>query len=297
MEAVGARAEIGLIGGSGLYALAGVEQPREVEVATPFGPPSDPLVLGRLGGRTVAFLSRHGRGHRLLPHEINYRANVWAMKALGVRRILSASAVGSLRRSIEPRHVLTPHQFVDRTRGRAASFFGAGVAAHVGLADPVCGELRSLLAGAAEAAGAVVHAEGTYLCMEGPAFSTRAESHLYRSWGMDVIGMTNLTEAKLAREAEICYATLALVTDYDCWHDEEEDVTVTAILETLAANARLAADTLARAVAAVPGSRTCPCATALDHAIVTDRAAIPAEARERLRPILARVLDEEAKEA
>ena len=214
-------AEIGLFGGSGLYALAGVEDRQEIEVETPFGKPSDAFVVGGLAGRRVAFLARHGRGHRILPHEINYRANVWAMKSLGVTRILSASAVGSLRETIEPRHVLTPDQFVDRTRGRAATFFGEGIAAHVGFADPVCAELRQRIADAARASGAVVHGEGTYLCMEGPAFSTRAESHLYRSWGLDVIGMTNLTEAKLAREAEICYGTLALVTDFDCWHEEE----------------------------------------------------------------------------
>jgi 5'-methylthioadenosine phosphorylase len=285
-----AAAEIGLIGGSGLYALAGFEGPREVEVSTPFGRPSTPFVVGELAGRRVAFLSRHGRGHRVPPHEINYRANVWAMKALGVTRILSASAVGSLREGIEPRHVLTPDQFVDRTRGRAATFFGEGIAVHVGFADPVCADLRQRLAEAARASGAVVHAEGTYLCMEGPAFSTRAESRLYRSWGMDVIGMTNLTEAKLAREAEVCYATLALVTDYDCWHEEEEDVTVGAILETLAANARLAAEALRTTVAALPADRSCACGRALDNAIATERSAIPAEVRERLRPIVQRVL-------
>ncbi|HET9300644.1 MAG TPA: S-methyl-5'-thioadenosine phosphorylase [Candidatus Polarisedimenticolaceae bacterium] len=283
-------AEIGLIGGSGLYALAGVAQAREVVVDTPFGPPSDALVVGEIAGRRVAFLARHGRGHRLLPHEINYRANVWAMKALGVSRILSASAVGSLRETVEPRHVMTPDQFVDRTRGRAATFFGQGIAVHVGFADPVCAELRTRMAEEARNCGAVVHAEGTYLCMEGPAFSTRAESHLYRAWGMDVIGMTNLTEAKLAREAEICYATLALVTDYDCWHEEEDDVTVDAILETLQANARLAAEVLARTVATLPEERGCSCGRALDGALATARAAISPEVRMRLAPILARVL-------
>jgi len=283
-------AEVGLIGGSGLYALAGVEPPREVALDTPYGPPSDAFVVGELAGRRVAFLARHGRGHRLLPHEINYRANLWGMKALGVSRILSASAVGSLRETIEPRHVLTPDQFVDRTRGRAATFFGEGIAVHVGFADPVCSDLRNRIAEAARDCGAVVHPQGTYVCMEGPAFSTRAESHLYRAWGMDVIGMTNLTEAKLAREAEICYATLALVTDYDCWHEEEEDVTVGAIMETLSANARLAAETLRRTVAALPPRSECTCGHALDGAIATDRAAIPPEVRARLAPILARVL-------
>ena len=283
-------AEIGLIGGSGLYALAGVERTREIALDTPYGPPSDTFVVGELAGRRVAFLSRHGRGHRLLPHEINYRANLWAMKALGVSRILSASAVGSLRQAIEPRHVLTPDQFVDRTRSRAATFFGEGIAVHVGFADPVCPDLRARIAEAARICGAVVHASGTYLCMEGPAFSTRAESNLYRAWGMDVIGMTNLTEAKLAREAEICYATLALVTDYDCWHEEEEDVTVGAILETLQANARLAAETLHQTVATLPQARDCVCGRALDGAIVTDRAMLSAEVQARLAPILARVL-------
>jgi 5'-methylthioadenosine phosphorylase len=283
-------AEIGLLGGSGLYALAGVEEPREVVLETPFGPPSDAFVLGVLAGRRVAFLARHGRGHRLLPHEINYRANLWAMKALGVSRILSASAVGSLRETIQPRQVVTPDQFVDRTLGRAATFFGDGIAVHVGLADPVCPDLRARMAEGARGSGAVVHPQGTYLCMEGPAFSTRAESHLYRAWGMDVIGMTNLTEAKLAREAEICYATLALVTDYDCWHEEEEDVTVAAILETLQANARLAAETLRRTVATLPAGRDCACGRALDGAIATDGAVIPGAVRERLAPILARVL-------
>jgi 5'-methylthioadenosine phosphorylase len=284
------RAEIGLIGGSGLYALTGVEDAREIALETPYGSPSDSFLVGELAGRPVAFLSRHGRGHRLLPHEINYRANLWAMKALGVSRILSASAVGSLRETIEPRHVMTPDQFVDRTRGRASTFFGQGIALHVAFADPVCAELRTRMAAEARGCGAVVHAEGTYLCMEGPAFSTRAESHLYRAWGMDVIGMTNLTEAKLAREAEICYATLALVTDYDCWHEEEDDVTVDAILETLAANARLAAETLARTVATLPEERGCSCGRALDGALATDRAAISPEVRMRLAPILARVL-------
>ena len=284
------RAEIGLIGGSGLYALAGVEDAREITLETPYGPPSDSFVVGELAGRAVAFLSRHGRGHRLLPHEINYRANLWAMKALGVSRILSASAVGSLRETIEPRHVLTPDQFLDRTRGRPATFFGDGIAVHVGFADPVCPDLRARIAEAARDCGAVVHGSGTYVCMEGPAFSTRAESHLYRAWGMDVIGMTNLTEAKLAREAEICYATLALVTDYDCWHDEEEDVTVRAILETLQANANLAAEALRQTVATLPEGRACACGRALDGAIATDRAMLSADVQARLAPILARVL-------
>jgi len=281
------RAEIGLIGGSGLYALAHVTEPREVQVATPFGEPSDALVVGRIDGREVAFLARHGRGHRLLPHEVNYRANVYALKTLGVTRILSASAVGSMKESIHPREVVLPDQFVDRTRGRAATFFGDGVAAHVGFADPVCPEARTALLAAARAEGAVAHDGGTYLCMEGPAFSTRAESRLYRSWGVDVIGMTNLTEAKLAREAEICYATLALVTDYDCWHDAEADVSVGTILEILRDNAALAARTLRRAITSLPQARvSCACGEALRHAVITPADAIAPAARARLGVLL-----------
>lgn len=282
-----AAATIGIIGGSGLYALAGLTAPREVRVPTPFGDPSDSFFIGRVGDREVAFLARHGRGHRFLPGEINYRANIYAMKALGVGRILSASAVGSMKDSIRPRDVALPDQFIDRTRSREATFFGDGVAAHVGFADPICPETRSALRVAADAAGATVHDGGTYLCMEGPAFSTRAESRLYRSWGVDVIGMTNLTEAKLAREAEICYATLALVTDYDCWHDVEEDVSVAGVLDNLRANAALAAATLAGAVHALPKERSrCGCADALRCAIITPAEAIGRDARARLGVLL-----------
>jgi 5'-methylthioadenosine phosphorylase len=280
-------AAIGLIGGSGLYALAGLEDAREVRVETPFGPPSDTLVVGRLEGRPVVFLARHGRDHRILPGEINYRANVYAMKAAGVTRILSASAVGSMKETIHPRSVVLPDQFIDRTRGRIATFFGDGIAAHIGFADPICPEARRVLLESARASGAIAHDGGTYLCMEGPAFSTRAESRLYRTFGVDVIGMTNLTEAKLAREAEICYATLALVTDYDCWHEEEEDVTVGAVLENLRANAQLAADTLRRAVVTMPARGTaCGCGEALRHAVITPRPAIAPEPRRRLGVLL-----------
>ena len=241
--------------------------------------------------REVAFLARHGCDHRLLPGEINYRANIYAMKSLGVGRILSASAVGSMKPSVHPKDVVLPDQFIDRTRGRAATFFGQGVAAHIAFADPVCPETRGAMSFAAKAAGATVHDGGTYLCMEGPAFSTRAESHLYRSWGVDVIGMTNLTEAKLAREAEICYATLALVTDYDCWHEEEADVSVAGVLENLRANAALAAAALRGAVMALPRLRTaCGCADALKHAIITPVEAITPEARARLRVLLEKYL-------
>lgn len=284
-------ASIGLIGGSGLYALAGLDDARAVSLTTPFGAPSDALMVGRIGERKVAFLSRHGQGHRILPGEINYRANIYAMKSLGVERILSASAVGSMKERIHPREVVLPDQFIDRTSGRSATFFGDGIAVHVGLADPVCEETRGVLLSAAREAGASAHDGGTYLCMEGPAFSTRAESTLYRSWGVDVIGMTNLTEAKLAREAEICYATLALVTDYDCWHDESEDVSVTGVLENLRANAALAAATLRAAVLALPRERTsCACGSALLHAVITPPEAILPEARARAGILLDKYL-------
>jgi 5'-methylthioadenosine phosphorylase len=284
-------ASIGLIGGSGLYALSGLSDAREVSLSTPFGAPSDAFLVGTVGDKSVAFLARHGRHHRLLPGEINYRANIYAMKVLGVERILSASAVGSMKETIHPRDVVVPDQFIDRTQRRLATFFGEGVAAHVALADPICPETRRVLFDAAIAAGATAHDGGTYVCMEGPAFSTRAESQLYRSWGVDVIGMTNLTEAKLAREAEICYATLALVTDYDCWHEEEADVSVTGVLENLRANAALAAATLRATVLALPAHRTaCGCGDALLHAIITPADAITREARARLGMLLDRYL-------
>ena len=281
------QASIGVIGGSGLYGLAGLADGREHAVSTPFGPPSDALLVGRLGDRSVAFLARHGRSHRMLPGDINYRANIYAMKALGVERILSASAVGSMKEGIHPRDVVVPDQFIDRTQQRRATFFGEGVAAHVAMADPVCPETRAVLASAGRQAGATVHEGGTYLCMEGPAFSTRAESLLYRSWGVDVIGMTNLTEAKLAREAEICYATLALVTDYDCWHEEEADVSVAGVLENLRANSAIAAAALGAAVEALPAlRRSCACGEALAHAIITPADAMTPEARARLGVLL-----------
>ncbi len=286
-----ARATIGILGGSGLYALAGVDAPREVRIETPFGSPSDAIVVGTMDGRGVAFLARHGRRHRLLPSEINYRAHLYALKVLGVERVFSASAVGSLREDVHPRDVVVPDQFIDRTRARAGTFFGAGVAAHVSFADPLCPELRRILVEACTWEGASVHDGGTYVCMEGPAFSTRAESRLYRSWGANVIGMTNLTEAKLAREAEICYATLALVTDYDCWREQEDGVSVEALVANLEANAELAARTIRRAVLATPAARTCACAHALRGALITPREEIPVETRERLRPILGRYLE------
>ena len=269
---------LAILGGSGLYELAGLTDVEERFVSTPFGDPSDAILVGRLGDRPTAFLARHGRGHRWTPSEINYRANIYALKTLGVERILSASAVGSMREEIHPRDVVVVDQFIDRTRLRNSTFFGDGVVVHVGFADPICEDLRRRLVTATEAAGARVHDGGTYLCMEGPAFSTRAESNLYRSWGVDVIGMTNLQEAKLAREAEICYAALALVTDYDCWHEEAEDVSVRALLDNLRANSELAAAALRDTILALPDSRSdCGCASALQHAIFTASDAMPAD--------------------
>ena len=286
-------AEIGLFGGSGLYDIPGLRELREVAVDTPFGPPSDTIRIGVLGGRTVAFLARHGRHHGILPGEVNYRANVYAMKALGVTRILSASAVGSMREDVHPREVVVPDQFIDRTRHRPSTFFGGGVVAHVSLADPLCPVVRERLLACSRADGATAHDGGTYLCMEGPAFSTRAESRLYRSWGVDVIGMTNVQEAKLAREAEICYATMALVTDYDCWHEDEADVSVDALLAVLHAYADLAKRVLRDAGESMPSDRDgCGCGDALKYAIITPREAISTEARSRLSAILGRYLDD-----
>ena len=284
------QAAIGIIGGSGLYQMSELEESRPVSVETPFGAPSDAFRLGRLRGVSVAFLARHGEGHRILPGELNFRANIYAFKRLGVGRILSVSAVGSLREEIAPLDVVVPDQFIDRTRGRISTFFGDGVVAHIAFADPICAELAGALAQAAQRTGVKVHEGGAYLCMEGPAFSTRAESHLYRSWGAAVIGMTNLQEAKLAREAEICYATLALATDYDCWHEEEEAVTVEVVVGRLRQNAVTAQKAIAGAVASLPAQRSCPCASALKNAILTDPQRIPEATRRRLEPILGRYL-------
>jgi len=281
---------IGIIGGSGLYEMAGLTDVREERVETPFGPPSDAYVLGRLEGRPVAFLARHGRGHRLLPSELNFRANIYGFKALGAEWILSASAVGSMREDVKPRDILIPDQFFDRTKTRASTFFGDGLVVHVAFADPTCPALGESLYLAAREEGARVHRGGTYLCIEGPQFSTRAESRIYRSWGVDVIGMTNLQEAKLAREAEICYATLALVTDYDVWHETEEDVTVEAVVAILLENAAMAKGILRRAVRAIPSARTCPCPHALRDAIITARDRIPPATRERLKLLVGKYL-------
>jgi 5'-methylthioadenosine phosphorylase len=281
---------IGVIGGSGLYQMAGLERLREVTVATPFGKPSDKFMRGRLGDVELAFLPRHGRGHRLLPTEVNYRANIFAMKKLGVSRLISVSAVGSLRDEIAPGHLVVPDQFIDRTSQRPSTFFGKGLVAHVSLADPFCQPLAQTLADAATAEGAQVHRGGTYLCIEGPQFSTRAESQLYRSWGAHVIGMTNLQEAKLAREAEICFATLALATDYDCWNQQAGNVEIEQVLAVLKQNALLAQKTIRRAVAFLGESRSCACASALKDAIITDKSRIPKKVRSALRPISGKYL-------
>ncbi len=283
-------ARIGLIGGSGVYDLSAIEGLREEAVETPFGSPSDAFMTGTLGGVPVAFLARHGRGHRVSPTEVNYRANVCGFKLLGCDALLSASACGSLKEELAPRQAVIPDQFIDRTRHRRDTFFGEGVVAHATLADPTCPSLSAALAEGARQGGLQVQRGGTYVCMEGPQFSTRAESRLYRSWGADVIGMTNLTEARLAREAELCYASLALVTDYDCWHETHEDVTVETILAVLAENAAAARRALAEAVARVDASRGCGCRDAMRFGILTDREAIAEEAKSRLRPIVGRYL-------
>jgi 5'-methylthioadenosine phosphorylase len=284
------KAEIGIIGGSGLYAMPGLTKVREERVITPFGDPSDAFILGELEGRDVAFLARHGRGHRIQPSELNFRANIIAMKMLGVERILSVSAVGSLKEEHKPTDFVIPDQFIDRTYARISTFFGEGIVAHVGFGDPVCATVATVFKKACEGEGVVGTSGGTYVCMEGPQFSTRAESNLYRSWGADVIGMTNLQEAKLAREAEMCYATMAMVTDYDCWREGHDDVTVEQIVAVLHQNAENAAKVVRAAVAAMPTAKSCGCGDALKHAILTDRKAIPAETRRKLAILLDKYL-------
>jgi len=275
-------AEIGVIGGSGFYSMLGVEGLQEKRLSTPFGDPSDAFMIGKVEGRSVAFLSRHGRGHRLSPSELNFRANIYGMKMLGVERILSLSAVGSMKEEHAPLDFVIPDQFFDRTRGRISTFFGDGVVAHIGFSDPICPQLAKAAHLAAQECGINSKPGGTYLCMEGPAFSTRAESNVYRSWGMDVIGMTNLQEAKLAREAEICYVTVAMVTDYDCWHEAHDAVSVDQILATLEQNTENARKLVPQIIRSLGAERTCKCGSALKHAIITDRAAITAEAKQRL---------------
>src|SRR5712664_1337346 len=277
---------IGVIGGSGLYNMPGLENAREVRVKTPFGDPSDALVVGQLEGKRVAFLARHARGHRFLPTEINYRANIHAMKQLGVERIVSVSAVGSLQEDLKPLDFLIPDQFFDRTRHRVSTFFGDGVVAHVGFDKPVCPQLSGILGAACDAAKVRVHRSGTYICMEGPQFSTLAEAHVHRQLRFEVIGMTNVTEAKLAREAEICYATIAMITDYDCWHPEHSSVTLEEILSNLNKNAENAQRVLRSAIRMLPAARSCKCGSALQHALVTDLKLVPAATKKRLAAIL-----------
>jgi 5'-methylthioadenosine phosphorylase len=282
--------QIGIIGGSGLYDMAELTDREERILATPFGEPSGPYVIGTLRGKRVAFLARHGVGHRILPSELNFRANIYGFKLLGVERLVSASAVGSLKEEYRPLDILVPDQFFDRTKGRISTFFGRGLVAHIAFAHPLCGDLSRIAADSAEAVGATVHRGGTYVNMEGPQFSTFAESTLYRSWGMDVIGMTNLQEAKLAREAEICYATLALVTDYDCWHPDHDAVTVELVIANLLQNAVTAQKTIAEAVSRVTPDRTCGCKDALATAIITRPEHIPAQTRKELAPIIGKYL-------
>jgi len=280
---------LGVIGGSGLYAMKDIKVVDKVSVKTPFGDPSDEITVGELEGIRMAFLPRHGVGHRITPSEINYRANIFAMKKLGVERIISVSAVGSMKEEIIPGHIVVPDQFIDRTMHRKATFFGDGIVGHVSLADPICDELHGEVLDSSQKAGATVHPRGTYLCMEGPQFSTRAESFLYRSWGVEVIGMTNLTEAKLAREAGICYVTIALATDYDCWHEEEEAVTLEAVLEIMHKNVELAQSILKEIVKKPVLKRSCACGDAAKNAVVTDRKLIPDSVKKDLEIIFGKL--------
>jgi 5'-methylthioadenosine phosphorylase len=285
-----ASATIGIIGGSGLYAMSGLTGTREMRIKTPFGNPSEAIVLGTLEGKRVAFLARHGRGHRILPSEINYRANIYAMKLLGVERIISVSAVGSLKVDLGPGEFLVADQFFDRTKNRAATFFGGGLVAHLAFAHPTCAQLSGVLADACVHEAVKVHRRGTYICIEGPQFSTLAEAEVNRKLGFDVIGMTNLTEARLAREAEICYATMAMITDYDCWHPEHESVTVAQIIATLNQNAENAQKVLRTAVRELPAARSCKCGSALQHALVTDMKVVPKATKKRLAAIIGKYL-------
>src|ERR1700719_1548617 len=291
----GAAATIGIIGGSGLYSMAGLKETREIRVKTPFGEPSDAIVVGTLEGKRVAFLARHGRGHSILPSEINFRANICAMKQLGVERIISVSAVGSLQEDLRPGEFLVADQFVDRTKNRVSTFFGGGLVAHVTFDKPTCAQMSAVLADASVHSGMKVHRRGTYVCIEGPQFSTLAEAHVHRQLRFEVIGMTNVTEAKLAREAEICYATVAMITDYDCWHPEHSSVTLEEIISNLNKNAENAQAVVREAVRAMPSERSCKCGSALAHAIVTDPGVIPAAARKRLSVIAGKYLSRGAR--
>jgi 5'-methylthioadenosine phosphorylase len=283
---------VGVIGGSGLYQMSGIERGEWVTVDTPFGPPSDAYFVGELEGVRVVFLPRHGRGHRILPSELNFRANIYGMKKLGVERLIAVSAVGSLKKEIAPGHIVIPDQFIDRTRGRISTFFGRGIVAHVSFADPTCADLTRLVADVGRELSATIHLGGTYVCMEGPQFSTRAESFLYRNWGADIIGMTNLQEAKLAREAEICFATLALATDYDCWNTEAGDVVIEEVLTILNKNVATAQDIIRGAITRLAATRACACAQALKDAIITDRTLIPAAVKQELGIIVGKYLGE-----
>lgn len=281
---------IGIIGGSGLYEMEGLKIRGEERVGTPFGPPSDSIIRGALGTKEVAFLPRHGRGHKISPSEINYRANIWALKSIGVERIISVSAVGSMKEKIAPGHIVIVDQFVDRTRSRPYTFFNDGIVAHVSFADPVCPHLFDGLYKSSVAIGATTHKGGTYICIEGPMFSSRAESNIYRSWGVDVIGMTNYQEAKLAREAEICYATIALSTDYDCWHQEEAAVDAAMVVEVMKKNINTAKAILSNVIPKITNARTCLCASALKNAIVTEPKLIPQATKERLKLIIGKYI-------
>src|SRR5580700_4110721 len=284
------QAELGIIGGSGLYSMAGLTETREVGVKTPFGDPSDAIVLGILEGKRVAFLARHGRGHRILPSEINFRANIYAMKQLGVQRVISVSAVGSLQEDLRPGEFLVPDQFFDRTKLRVSTFFGEGLVAHVTFDKPTCVQANAILSDAIDHCGVKVHRSGTYVCIEGPQFSTLAEAHVHRQLRFEVIGMTNVTEAKLAREAELCYATIAMITDYDCWHPEHESVTASQIIATLNQNAENAQRVLREAVRALPAKQTCKCGSALQHALVTDAKLVPKATKKRLAAIIGKYI-------
>ena len=285
---------IGVIGGSGLYEIEGLTEVQEVVLETPFGAPSDAFITGILGGAKMVFLPRHGRGHRYLPSEVNYRANIYGMKKLGVEQIISVSAVGSMKEEIVPGHIVIPDQFFDRTQGkRASTFFGNGITGHVQFADPICNDLAAILANSAATVGATVHKGGTYICIEGPNFSTRAESNIFRSWGVDIIGMTNLPESRLAREAEICYGTIALATDYDCWHDGHDDVSVEAVIAIIKQNVATARQIIKTAVEQIVTQRqerSCACANALEFAIMTEKGLIPEEIKQALEPIIGRYL-------
>lgn len=280
------RATIGVIGGSGLYAMQGLSDAREVRVKTPFGDPSDAVVIGTVEGKQVAFLARHARGHRILPGEINYRANIYAMKLLGVERIISVSAVGSLKENLKPGEFLVADQFVDRTKSRISTFFGDGLVAHVTFDKPTCPHVSRILASASDRCGVPVHPKGTYICIEGPQFSTLAEAHMHRKMEFDVIGMTNVTEAKLAREAELCYGAIAMITDYDCWHPDHESVTGAQIIATLQQNAENAQKVLREAIKAMPDARECKCGSALAHALITDPKLVPRSTKSKLAAII-----------